>query len=57
MKLHNSEGQTIPNVVFRTRRDHEWADVSSDEVLNRILNRISMPEVPLHEHANTRFHT
>ncbi|HOP15912.1 MAG: glutathione peroxidase [Gammaproteobacteria bacterium] len=32
MKLHNSEGQTIPNVVFRTRRDHEWADVSSDEV-------------------------
>ncbi|MCB0169654.1 MAG: MoxR family ATPase, partial [Anaerolineae bacterium] len=32
-------------------------NVSSDEVLNRILNRISMPEVPLHEHANTRFHT
>ena len=32
-------------------------NVSSDEVLNRILNRIPMPEVPLHEHANTRFHT
>ncbi|MCB1772806.1 MAG: glutathione peroxidase [Gammaproteobacteria bacterium] len=32
MKLHNSEGKTIPNVIFRTRRDHEWADVSSDEV-------------------------
>ena len=32
-------------------------NVSSDEVLNRILNRISMPEMPLHEHANTRFHT
>lgn len=32
MKLHNSEGQTIPNVVFRTRRDHEWADISSDEI-------------------------
>lgn len=32
MKLHNSEGKTIPNVIFRTRRDHEWADVSSDEI-------------------------
>ncbi|MCB0163599.1 MAG: MoxR family ATPase [Anaerolineae bacterium] len=32
-------------------------NVSSDEVLNRILDRISMPEVPLHEHGNTRFNT
>jgi glutaredoxin-like protein len=32
MELQNREGQSIPNVVFRTRRDHEWVDVSSDEV-------------------------
>jgi glutaredoxin-like protein len=32
MKLHNCEGQTVPNVVFRTRRDHEWVDISSDQV-------------------------
>jgi len=28
----NLEGQRIPNVTFRTRRDHEWADVTSDEI-------------------------
>jgi len=28
----NLEGQRIPNVTFRTRHDHEWVDVSSDEV-------------------------
>ncbi|WP_078121230.1 glutathione peroxidase [Thiosocius teredinicola] len=32
MKLENREGQTVPNVVFRTRRDHEWVDVSTDDV-------------------------
>ncbi|MCB1784993.1 MAG: glutathione peroxidase [Chromatiaceae bacterium] len=32
MKLQNREGQRIPSVVFRTRREHEWVDVSSDEV-------------------------
>ena len=26
------EGQRIPNVTFRTRRDHEWLDVTSDDV-------------------------
>ncbi len=30
--LENKEGQTIPAVTFRTRRQHEWLDVSSDEV-------------------------
>jgi glutaredoxin-like protein len=30
--LENREGQKIPSVVFRTRRDHEWVDVSSDEI-------------------------
>ncbi len=30
--FENREGQKVPQVVFRTRRDHEWVDVSSDEV-------------------------
>jgi MoxR-like ATPase len=29
-------------------------NVSSDDLLKRILNRIPLPEVPLHEHANLR---
>jgi len=28
--LKNKEGQAIPSVTFRTRRQHEWQDVSSD---------------------------
>ena len=32
MKFENKEGQPVPQVTFRTRRDHEWVDVSSDEV-------------------------
>ena len=32
MKLQNREGQRVPDVVFRTRRDHEWVDVTSGEV-------------------------
>lgn len=30
--LENREGQQVPRVTFRTRRDHEWIDVTSDEV-------------------------
>lgn len=30
--LQNREGQTIPQVVFPTRRNHEWVDISSDDV-------------------------
>lgn len=30
--LENREGQKIPSVVFRTRRDHEWVDVRSDDI-------------------------
>jgi glutaredoxin-like protein len=30
--LKNREGQSVPQVVFHTRHDHEWVDVSSDEV-------------------------
>ncbi|MGD8589274.1 MAG: glutathione peroxidase [Chromatiales bacterium] len=32
MMLKNREGQSVPQVVFHTRHDHEWVDVSSDEV-------------------------
>ncbi len=30
--LQNREGQRVPNVTFRTRREHEWVDVSSEEL-------------------------
>jgi glutaredoxin-like protein len=28
----NREGQKVPQVIFRTRDNHEWVDVSTDEV-------------------------
>ncbi|MBJ6608866.1 MAG: glutathione peroxidase [Candidatus Thiothrix moscowensis] len=28
----NKEGQRVPNVTFRTRQNHEWVDVSTDDV-------------------------
>lgn len=30
--LENREGQKVPQVTFHTRRDHEWVDVTSDEI-------------------------
>jgi glutaredoxin-like protein len=30
--FENREGQKVPQVTFRVRRDHEWADVTSDEI-------------------------
>lgn len=30
--FENREGQQVPQAVFRTRRDHEWVDVSTDDV-------------------------
>jgi glutaredoxin-like protein len=30
--LENREGRRVPEVVFRTRRDHEWLDVHSGDV-------------------------
>ena len=30
--LSNKEGQHVPEVTFRTRREHEWVDVSSSEL-------------------------
>ena len=32
-------------------------NVTGDDVLNKILSRIPIPEVPLHEHTNVRAHT
>jgi glutaredoxin-like protein len=32
MNPQNREGQRIPQAVFRTRRDHEWVDVTTDEI-------------------------
>jgi glutaredoxin-like protein len=30
--LKNIEGQRVPNVVFRTRKDHEWVKLTTDDV-------------------------
>jgi glutaredoxin-like protein len=30
--LKNREGHIVPQVTFRTRRDHEWVDMTTDEV-------------------------
>jgi glutaredoxin-like protein len=30
--FENREGQNVPQVIFRTRRNHEWVDVNSDDV-------------------------
>ena len=30
----NLEGNRIPDVTFRTRRDHEWLDVTSSEIFD-----------------------
>ncbi len=30
--LQNKEGQKVPSVVFRTREDGDWRDISSDEL-------------------------
>ena len=30
--LPNKEGQTVPDVTFRIRRDDEWATVTTDEL-------------------------
>jgi glutathione-dependent peroxiredoxin len=32
--LPNSEGQRVPQVTFRTRREGQWKDVSTDEIFN-----------------------
>jgi glutaredoxin-like protein len=32
--LNNLEGQRVPNVKFRTRQGHEWADVTSSDIFD-----------------------
>jgi len=32
MMFKSIEGQRVPNVTFKTRKEHEWADLSSDDV-------------------------
>lgn len=42
--LENCEGQLVPKVVFRTRQNHEWLDVSSDEIFKgRTVVVFSLP--------------
>jgi len=30
--MKNREGQNVPQVTFRTRQDHEWLDVTTDDI-------------------------
>ena len=30
--MNNLEGQRVPHVTFKTRREHDWVDLSSDDV-------------------------
>jgi glutaredoxin-like protein len=32
--FENKAGQSVPEVTFRTRREHEWVDVTSSEIFN-----------------------
>jgi len=32
MKFENREGQTVPNVTFKTREGSQWKDVSTDDI-------------------------
>jgi glutaredoxin-like protein len=42
--FENKEGQKVPSVVFRTRQDHEWVDVLSDEIFkNKTVIVFSLP--------------
>lgn len=42
--LHNREGQQIPQVVFPTRQNHEWVNVTSDDLFkNKTVIVFSLP--------------
>ena len=30
--FENREGQNVPQVVFPTRKDHEWVEITSDDI-------------------------
>ena len=33
--LENHEGQRVPNVAFRTRKNNEWVNVTTDELFSQ----------------------
>ena len=42
--LQNIEGQVVPQVVFKTRKDHEWVDTKSEELFrDRTVVVFSLP--------------
>ena len=42
--FENREGKAVPQVTFRTRREHEWVDVTSDEIFKgRTVVVFSLP--------------
>lgn len=42
--LENREGHTVPQVTFRTRRNHEWVNVSSDDIFkNKTVVVFALP--------------
>ena len=42
--FENREGKAVPQVTFRTRREHEWVDVTSDEIFrDRTVVVFSLP--------------
>jgi glutaredoxin-like protein len=42
--LEDRTGQKVPSVMFRTRRAHEWVDVSSDDIFkNRTVVVFALP--------------
>lgn len=42
--LQNIEGSSVPQVIFKTRRDHEWVDISSEELFkDRTVVVFSLP--------------
>lgn len=42
--LENREGQNVPDVTFRTRQNHEWVNVSTDDIFkDRTVVVFSLP--------------
>lgn len=42
--FENREGQSVPQVTFHTRRNHEWVDVSTDDIFKgRTVAVFSLP--------------
>ena len=42
--FENREGKKVPNVTFRTRQEHDWVDVTSDDIFaNRTVVVFALP--------------